>query len=195
LSAPERDALLEIASAREREALEGAPRLADLARAHRALLALQGRAAASRLGSLASSGPAASFSYFEIPVWRDGGEGTARVRVSVRRSGDGAGRGAAGEKSGRRRSTRAVLDLRVSELGEVWTEAVLTGKRLAVRVQLPDAARRDFVAERLPELEERLAAHGLEPAARAVAQETAPPDALSQTWPERTADGRIDLWV
>jgi hypothetical protein len=195
LSATERRALLELAGAREKEILASTPRLAGLSRAHRALIGLHQRAILSRLGSLAGSGPSSSFCYFELPVAAGGDPGVARVRVSVRRRAGDAGREPPDRDAPGGRTARAVLDLRTSGLGEVWSEALLSGRNIAVRLQLPDAARRDFVAAGLHQLEERLAAHGLQPAVSAVARERSGASPSPQAWPEASADGRIDLWV
>jgi hypothetical protein len=175
---------------REREVLSSAPRLAALNRAHRALLAAGQRVAVSRLGSLATSGAQSSFCYVEIPTACGAESATARLRVMVKR--DGSPRG--GHPDSRRRPVRAIMDITLSELGEVWTEMVLSGKQLAVRMELPDRERRDFVAAQLPELEESLAARGLE--AQATAEARKPADGLSgQMWPEAVFDGRLDLWA
>jgi hypothetical protein len=86
-----------------------------------------------------------------------------------------------------------VLDLALSALGEVWSELTLTDKSLAVRLELPDEARRDFVAARLGELSERLAGRGLEPelaaAARTRRRGAREPEAGSGE------SGGLDLWA
>ncbi|HOX04948.1 MAG TPA: hypothetical protein PK280_00990 [Planctomycetota bacterium] len=150
-----------LAAERERAALAASPQVAALAGAHRALTAAQDRLDAARLWSLSASGPGGAFSYVELPGAGGPDGGTAALRVLVRRSGDGTGSGAGSPGRGRG-SVRAVLDLDLSALGEVRSELALSGRSLAVKLELPDRERGDHVAASLGELEDRLTAHGFE---------------------------------
>jgi hypothetical protein len=192
LSDRELSALKQLVAERERAALAASPQVAALSGAHRALAAAQDRLDAARLLGLSNSGQAQSFSYIELPVSGGPEAGTAGLRVLVRRSGDegGGGRGPG------RGTVRAVLDLDLSALGPVWSELTLTGRSLAVKLELPDRERSDFVAARLDELQERLAAHGLEAsAAAAVAgpRQRRSPEGADPA--EDSGGGGINLWA
>jgi hypothetical protein len=188
----ERGELFELATRREASLLSSSADLAALGRAWRALDAARERADLNLLGSAAASRPGAAFTCAELPVFM-GEEGcSARLRVLVRREGRGSGRG---RDRGAGGPVRAVLDLETSALGQVWSEVLLTGKQLAVRIRTADAARRDYVAERLPELEERLAARGLEARATVEAREPGRAAPGADLWPETVASGRVDLWA
>ena len=185
-----------MAAARERSLLSSSPRLAALASAHRSLLGAEERAALPRIGGLPApvsapaTGPGSTFTYLEIPTASGGEQATARLRVMVRdRRGEGGRQGKPG------RPVRAIMDISLSRLGEVWSEVVLSGQQLSVRLELPDEERRDFVAARLPELVESLAARGLEAQATAQARRTDAPSLADEWIPAEGQPGGLDLWA
>jgi hypothetical protein len=90
---------------------------------------------------------------------------------------------------------RAVVDLSLSALGEVWTELVLSGKQLGIRMELPDEERRDLVAAELPDLRERLAARGFDAQVNVEARRTDTSELSGEMWPEAAVSGRVDLWA
>lgn len=193
LPPPERAALRALAAEQERSALAASPQVASLTAAHRALASAQERLDLGRMLNMPTVNQTQSYSYLELPLASGAGAeaGSARLSVMLREPGDGesGGRG----KSGRGTS-RAVLDLSLSSLGTVWSELTLSGRTLAVRLELPDETRRAFVAGHLPELEERLAAHGLE---ASVSAATARPRRAAPDEPggEPAADGGLSLWA
>ncbi len=194
LDAAARTDLTESLVSRERRLIESSPELRNLSRAHRALQNAALRLQASNAGSVATSQPGAAFSYMEIPAMAGGEGSTARLRVMVKRdgTGTGAGPGAPGKPTG---PLRAILDLNLSGLGEVWSELLLSGEDLAVRLELPDAARRDMVAVELSSLEQRLAARGFKATATAEARPQEGPAFALEFWPDVTDTGGLDTWA
>ncbi len=195
---PERElsTLRQLVAERESAALGASPQVAALTGAHRALAAAQDRLDAARLLGLAASKPGQSFSYLELPVQGGPGTDTARLRVLVRGEGDAAaGRGS---RKGGKGTVRAILDLDLSALGQVRSELVLSGRNLAVRLELPDRERSGFVASELDGLKERLAARGLDPSlsASVAAPRSARARAQSdEDLGEASAEGGLDLWA
>jgi hypothetical protein len=183
--------LQQLVAERERAALAASPQVAALSGAHRALAAVQDRLDAARLLGLASSEPARSFSYIELPVAGGADAGTAGLRVLVRRGGDQGG----GQRGGGRQTVRAALDLSLSALGPVSSEITLTGRSLAVKLELPDRERSDFVAARLGELEERLAARGLEASTAAAVARPRRPRGIAAAEPDAAEPGGLSLWA
>jgi len=203
LEAPARAELGQLLHARERALIDSSPQLRNLGRAHRALQDAALRLQAGRAASLATSQPGASFSYAEVPTFDAGEGGTARLRVMLKRDGGGAagtraGAGGAGGAGGSGKAggpLRAVLDLELSGLGEVWSELLLSGEDLAVRLELPDAARRDLVASEIPALEERLEARGFRATATAEARPPDGPALAPELWPDAADPGGLDIWA
>ena len=182
-------------ASRERSLLESSPQLQQLGRAHQALLNATARLATARAGSLASSTPGASFSYVEIPTSAGADPATARLRVMVRRGGAGSEQGQAQSPDSGKRSMRAVMDLSLSGLGEVWSELILSGEDLAVRIQLPDPATRDMLAPELPGLQQRLEARGFRAQVTAEARPATRSDWTLSLWPDTTDSEGVDLWA
>jgi Flagellar hook-length control protein FliK len=195
LDSQQRGALSAALASREETLLQSSPQLQQLGRAHQALLNATARLATARAGSLASSAPGASFSYVEIPTSGGGDPATARLRVMVRRDGPGTERGQAQSPGSGKRSMRAVMDLSLSGLGEVWSELILSGEDLAVRIQLPDPATRDMLAPELPGLEGRLEARGFRAQVTAEARPATRPEWTLSLWPDTTDSEGVDLWA
>ncbi len=125
-----------------------------------------------------------------VQILGDAGEETVRLRVQ-RRNDDAGG----GMEPGRDRPLRAVLDVTLSALGEVWAEVSTIGRDVAARFELADAERSLAVANGLPELRSALEAHGLRTALSADVRRAAR-DALSGEPIAQTADSpRLDLWA
>jgi hypothetical protein len=131
-----------------------------------------------------------SESFGFVQILGGAGEETVRLRVQ-RRNDDAAG----GTASGRDRPLRAVLDVTVSALGEVWAEVSTIGRDVVARFELADAERSLAVANGLPELRSALEAHGLRTALSADVRRAAR-DTLSGEPMAQTADSaRLDLWA
>jgi hypothetical protein len=186
---PEEKLLLAaLAASREQGLIAASPEAAWLGRIHQALSTALANEALSRLASLMLSEDSKSFGFVQIL----GGAGEETVRLRVQRRNDDA---AGGTESGRDRPLRAVLDVTVSALGEVWAEVSTIGRDVVARFELADAERSLAVANGLPELRSALEAHGLRTALSADVRRAAR-DTLSGEPMAQTADSaRLDLWA
>ena len=189
----QRLALRQMVVERERALLGSSSQVGALAGAHRALSTAEERLGLARLWNLSASAGAQSFSCLEVPLAAGPEAGTARLTVMVRRS---AGDGAGGESApSGAKTVRAVLDLDLSALGQVWSELTLSGQDLAVKLELPDQARSRFVAARLGELKERLSAHGLATRVAAVVRTGRRRSGAQAPEGESAEGGGLDLWA
>jgi hypothetical protein len=180
--------LAALAASREQALIAVSPEAAWLGRVHQALSAALANEALSRLTSLMLSEDGKSFGFVQIL----GGAGEETVRLRVQRKNDDAG---GGTEPGRDRPLRAVLDVTLSALGEVWAEVSTIGRDVAARFELADAERSVAVANGLPELRSALEAHGLRTALSADVHRAAR-DALSGEPIAQTANSaRLDLWA
>ena len=186
---PEEKLLLAaLAASREQALIAASPEAAWLGRVHQALSAALANEALSRLTSLMLSEDGKSFGFVQIL----GGAGEETVRLRVQRKNDDAG---GGTEPGRDRPLRAVLDVTLSALGEVWAEVSTIGRDVAARFELADAERSLAVANGLPELRSALEAHGLRTTLSADVRRAAR-DTLSGEPIAQTADSaRLDLWA
>jgi hypothetical protein len=177
-----------LATSREQALVAASPEAAWLGRVHQALSDALANEALSRLTSLMLSEDGKSFGFVQIL----GGAGEETVRLRVQRKSDDAG---GGTEPGRDRPLRAVLDVTLSALGEVWAEVSTIGRDVAARFELADAERSVAVAHGLPELRSALEAHGLRTALSADVRRAAR-DTLSGEPIAQTADSaRLDLWA
>lgn len=186
---PEEKLLLAaLAVSREQALIAASPEAAWLGRVHRALSTALANEALSRLTSLMLSEDGKSFSF--VQIFDGAGKETVRLRIQ-RKNADAGG----GTEPGRDRPLRAVLDVTLSALGEVWAEVSTIGRDVAARFELADAERSLAVANGLPELRSALEAHGLRTALSADVRRAAR-DALSGDPMAQTADSaRLDLWA